>query len=85
MASAIVQKNPVEIWRICPAEDAASEASSASCYHLVEDVGSFRLLKRKENSFKYKGSFLPWDSLSSLWLKFMHSLEAEGVVTVRSK
>src|SRR5260370_42514702 len=38
MASAINRHNPLEIWRICPAEDVASEASSASCYHLIEDV-----------------------------------------------
>jgi len=30
--------NQREVWRICPAEGVASEASSASCYHPVKDV-----------------------------------------------
>ena len=38
MASVIVRHNPLEVWRICPAEAGASGASSASCYNLVENV-----------------------------------------------
>jgi hypothetical protein len=38
MASATDHHNPSLIWRICPAEAVASGASSASCYHCIEDV-----------------------------------------------
>ncbi len=39
MASVTARHNPSVYWRTCPAEDASSAASSASCYHEVEDIG----------------------------------------------
>jgi len=55
-ASAIARRNQLEVWRICPAEDVASEASSAAIT-ASKISGFFRLLKGKADSFRYSGRY----------------------------
>jgi len=61
MASAIARRNPSEVWRICPAEDVASEASSASCYHLVEDVRVLPIIEPEGKLIEVQGQILAAD------------------------
>jgi hypothetical protein len=60
-ASAIARRNPLGVWRICPAEDVASEASSASCYHRIEDVRVLPIVEAEGKFIQVQGQVLATD------------------------
>jgi hypothetical protein len=61
MASVIDRHNPSVIWRICPAEGVASGASSASCYHLVEDIRVLPVVEAERKFVQIQGQVLAAD------------------------